>query len=45
MGFEAESSASGGWKMSAANNSETGWLGRRSESDQGKICEVIYLNN
>ncbi|TKJ46907.1 hypothetical protein CEE34_06395 [Candidatus Aerophobetes bacterium Ae_b3a] len=26
VGLEAESSASGGWKMSAANDSETGWL-------------------
>ena len=36
MGLEAESSASGGWKMSAANDSETGRLRRRSDSDEGE---------
>ena len=33
VGFEAESSASSGRKVSAANVSEAGRLGRRSESD------------
>ena len=36
MWLEAESSASGGWKMSAVNDSETGRLRRRSDSDEGE---------
>jgi hypothetical protein len=36
VGLEAESSASGGWKMSAVNDSETGRLRRRSEEQGAK---------
>ncbi len=40
VGLEAESKTSGGWKMSAVNDSETGRLRRRSDSDGGEGVPV-----
>jgi len=45
MWLEAESSASGGWKMSVANDSETGRLRRRSEAMGEKESQPLRQCN